>query len=59
MFSHVTIWIDPAKSLSMKQIFYEPSGDNRTAIYSGLKYNTRIAADVFKPKDKGYTMIRK
>jgi outer membrane lipoprotein-sorting protein len=58
-FSHVTVWIDPARSLSLKQIFYEPSGDNRTAIYTGIKYNTKIAADIFKPKDKGYNVIRK
>jgi outer membrane lipoprotein-sorting protein len=58
-FSHVTVWIDPARSLSLKQIFYEPSGDNRTATYTGIKYNTKIPADMFKPKDKGYTVIRK
>jgi outer membrane lipoprotein-sorting protein len=59
MFSRVTIWIDPTRSLSLKQIFYEPSGDNRTATYTGIRYNTRITSDVFKPKDKGYTVIRK
>lgn len=58
-FSHVTVWIDPSRSLSLKQIFYEPSGDNRTATYSAIKYNNRIPADIFKPKDKGYTVIRK
>jgi outer membrane lipoprotein-sorting protein len=58
-FSHVTVWIDPTRSLSLKQIFYEPSGDNRTATYTGIKYNTKISADVFKPKDKGYSVIRK
>jgi outer membrane lipoprotein-sorting protein len=58
-FSHVTVWIDPARSLSLKQIFYEPSGDNRTATYTGIKYNTKIPADMFKPKDKGYNVIRK
>jgi outer membrane lipoprotein-sorting protein len=58
-FSHVTVWIDPARSLSLKQIFYEPSGDNRTATYTGIKYNTKIAAEMFKPKDKGYNVIRK
>lgn len=58
-FSHVTVWIDPTRSLSLKQIFYEPSGDNRTATYSAIKYNTKISADIFKPKDKGYTVIRK
>jgi outer membrane lipoprotein-sorting protein len=59
MFSHVTVWIDPARSLGLKQIFYEPSGDNRTATYTAIKYNEKIPADIFKPKDKGYTIIRK
>lgn len=59
MFSHVTVWIDPTRSLSLKQIFYEPSGDNRTATYTAIKYNARIPADTFKPKDKGYSIIRK
>jgi outer membrane lipoprotein-sorting protein len=58
-FSHVTVWIDPARSLGLKQIFYEPSGDNRTATYMGIKYNTKIPADIFKPKDKGFNVIRK
>ncbi len=58
-FSHVIVWIDPARSLSLKQIFYEPSGDNRTATYTGIKYNTKISAEMFKPKDKGYNVIRK
>jgi outer membrane lipoprotein-sorting protein len=58
-FSHVTVWIDPTRSLSLKQIFYEPSGDNRTATYTGIKYNTKIPADIFKPKDKGFNVIRK
>jgi outer membrane lipoprotein-sorting protein len=59
LFTHVTVWIDPTRSLSLKQIFYEPSGDNRTATYAAIKYNTRIPAEIFKPKDKGYTIIKK
>ena len=59
MFSHVTVWIDPTRSLGLKQIFYEPSGDNRTATYTNIKYNTKISADMFKPKANGYTVIRK
>jgi outer membrane lipoprotein-sorting protein len=58
-FSHVMVWIDPTRSLSLKQIFYEPSGDNRTATYTGIKYNAKIPADIFKPKASGYTVIRK
>jgi outer membrane lipoprotein-sorting protein len=59
MFTHVTVWIDPTRSLGLKQIFYEPSGDNRTATYTSIKYNTKISADLFKPKASGYTVIRK
>jgi outer membrane lipoprotein-sorting protein len=59
MFTHVTVWIDPTRSLSLRQVFYEPSGDNRAATYTGIKYNAKIPADIFKPKDKGYTIIKK
>jgi hypothetical protein len=41
-FSHVTIWIDPVRGLSLKQIFFAPNGDNRTAVYSNLRLNSRI-----------------
>ena len=50
MFTHVTIWVDPAKGLSHKQIFYQPSGDLRTATYTNIRYNSPIAADVFQLK---------
>jgi outer membrane lipoprotein-sorting protein len=59
MFSHVMLWIDPTRSLGLKQIFYEQSGDNRTATYTNIKYNEKLSPDVFKPKDKGYNIIRK
>ncbi len=49
-FSHVTIWIDPIRSISYKQILYEPSGDSRTAIYKNIRYNQPIAAGVFELK---------
>jgi outer membrane lipoprotein-sorting protein len=49
-FSHVTIWIDPTRALSLKQVFYQPSGDTRTAIYKNIRYNSPIPADVFELK---------
>jgi outer membrane lipoprotein-sorting protein len=58
-FSHVTVWIDPARSLSLKQVFYQPSGDSRTATYTGIKYNTKIPGAIFKPKASGYTIVRR
>ena len=60
MFTHVTIWIDPAKGLSHKQIFYQPSGDLRTATYTNIRYNLPIAADVFQLKlPPGTTRVEK
>jgi outer membrane lipoprotein-sorting protein len=48
MFSHVTIWVDPIRGVSLKQIFYEPSGDNRTATYKNIRYNQPIKSDIFR-----------
>jgi outer membrane lipoprotein-sorting protein len=48
MFSHVTIWVDPTRGVSLKQIFYEPSGDNRTATYKNIRYNQPIKGDAFR-----------
>ncbi len=50
MFTHVTIWVDPARGVSHKQVFYQPSGDLRTATYKNIRYNTPIAANVFEIK---------
>jgi outer membrane lipoprotein-sorting protein len=50
MFTHVTIWVDPTRGVSHKQIFYQPSGDLRTATYKNIRYNTPVAANVFEIK---------
>jgi outer membrane lipoprotein-sorting protein len=50
MFPHVTIWIDPTRSISYKQVFYESGGDKRTATFTNILYNQPIANDVFEPK---------
>lgn len=42
MFTHVTIWADPARGISLKQIFYAPNGDTRTAEYSNIKLNGSV-----------------
>ncbi len=42
MFTHITIWIDPARGVSLKQVFYAPSGDNRTATYSNIRLNGSV-----------------
>lgn len=47
LFTHVTIWVDPARGVSIKQIFYQSSGDKRTATYKNIRYNTAIPGNVF------------
>jgi outer membrane lipoprotein-sorting protein len=42
LFTHITIWIDPARGVSLKQIFFAPNGDNRTATYSNIRLNSHI-----------------
>ena len=51
-FTRVTIWIDPVRDISLKQVFDTPSGDQRTAFYSDIVLNKKINKDPFKiPKD--------
>jgi outer membrane lipoprotein-sorting protein len=56
-FSHVTIWIDPTRAISLKQILYEPSGDTRTAYYRNISYNKKIPSSVFKIKMDSKTQV--
>ena len=57
-FTHITIWVDPARAVSLKQIFYTPSGDYRTATYSAIKVNGNVHKDQFAiKKDKNTTVI--
>lgn len=50
MFTHVTIWVEPSRGISHKQIFYQPSGDLRTATYKDIHYNTPLASEIFQLK---------
>jgi outer membrane lipoprotein-sorting protein len=55
IFQSVTLWIDIARDVSLKQQFFEPSGDYRIAIYSNFKLNGKIPSDVFKIKTTSKT----
>lgn len=49
-FTHIVIWVDPARAISLRQQFFEPSGDYRLAIYSNIRYGVPVSADVFSIK---------
>lgn len=55
VYSRILLWIDPARDVSLKQQFLEPSGDYRLAHYSAIKLNRRISDDVFKIKGTSST----
>lgn len=46
-FSHLTIWIDLSRDISLKQVMVQPSGDSRTVTYSNIRYNTHLPASEF------------
>jgi outer membrane lipoprotein-sorting protein len=52
-FTNITIWVDLARDLSLKQEFYTPSGDTQTAIYTNIRLNQPIDLKVFAIKCKG------
>ncbi len=58
MFSHVTVWVDPVRGISLKQVFYEPSGDQRICTYTNIKYNQPVSEDVFHIKTAPGTTIQ-
>lgn len=46
-FTHITIWVDARRGVSLKQEVFQSSGDTRTAIYSNIKLN-EVPASVFE-----------
>lgn len=43
----VTVWMDTARGVSLKQIFDEGQGQSRTATYSNFRINQRLPGDAF------------
>lgn len=50
MFTHVTIWVDLNRAISLKQQFFTPSGDYQTAIYSNIRYNQPVNTKPYEYK---------
>jgi outer membrane lipoprotein-sorting protein len=53
MFQTITLWIDPARGVSVQQLFTEKSGDYRLAKYNNIQLNPKLPNDVFKLKTSG------
>jgi outer membrane lipoprotein-sorting protein len=59
MFSTITLWIDPARGVSVQQRYDEPSGDYKLTKFSNIEINRKISNDAFKLKTTGHTKIVK
>lgn len=55
--NRVLLWMDPEKNVSLKQQFFEPSGDYRLTHYTNIKLNARFSNDVFELKTTSKTRI--
>jgi len=56
-FSHIMLWIDTARGVSVQQQFFTASGDYRLAKYTGIQINQRVPDSVFKLKTTGKTRV--
>lgn len=45
--SHLTIWVDLTRDISLKQVMYQPDGDTRTVTYSNIRYNAHLPGSLF------------
>lgn len=55
--NRVLLWMDPEKNVSLKQQFFEPSGDYRLTHYTNIKLNAKFSNDVFELKTTSKTRI--
>jgi outer membrane lipoprotein-sorting protein len=52
----VTVWIDPERGVSLKQIFDEGPGQYRVSLYFNIKVNQPLPADAFTLKTNKQTV---
>jgi outer membrane lipoprotein-sorting protein len=57
MFSHIVLWIDLSRGVSVQQQFFSIDGDYRLAKYNTIRLNQKINNDVFKLKVRAGTEV--
>ena len=57
-FSQVTIWIDPTRDVSLKQVFDLPGGDQRTSFFTDIRLNEKLNKEPFKVPTKGVQVMQ-
>lgn len=56
-FSHLLLWIDPQRGISVQQQLFEVSGDFRLAKYSDIEVNQKISDNAFKLRTSAKTKV--
>lgn len=56
-FSHLLLWIDPQRGISVQQQLFETSGDYRLAKYSDIQLNQKISENAFKLRTNAKTKV--
>ena len=56
-FSHLLLWIDAARGVSIQQQLFETSGDYRLAKYFDIQVNQKISESAFKLKTSSKTKV--
>ena len=56
-FTHITIWVDPATALSLRQVFYLANNDKRTCNYADVKLNGKLDMKKFEIKKNDHTTV--
>ena len=60
MLTHIIIWVDPARGISLKQEFFTPSEDTRTTFFTDIRYNQSVNTKPYAIKtDKKTTVDRR
>jgi outer membrane lipoprotein-sorting protein len=54
-FPKVTVWMDTARAVSLKQVFDEGQGVSRVCVYFNVRVNEALPADAFKLKTDAKT----
>ena len=55
VFERIVLWIDLDRGVSLRQQFFEPSGDYRLAHYTNIRLNQKVSEDVFRLKTTSKT----
>jgi outer membrane lipoprotein-sorting protein len=58
-FTHITVWVDTKRAISLKQVVFQDSGDSRTAVYSNITMNSVPASAFTLQVAPGTQKVRK